>query len=65
MNKANFSTGNRSTLGVMQPAGRPTIPSGRQPLIERKTSDPSSSLPKGERYPLPMFTDSRLKSVEE
>jgi hypothetical protein len=36
-------------------AGKPTIPSGKQPKVERKYADPSSSCPKGERYPIPSF----------
>jgi hypothetical protein len=42
--------------------GKPTIPlAGRQPIIERKLSDPSSSSPKGERYPIPSFFEYRIK----
>lgn len=43
-------------------AGKPTMPmTGRQPLMERKTVDPSSSYPKGERYPIPSFFEYRMK----
>jgi len=41
-------------------AGKPTMPLGRQPIIERKFSDPSSS-PKGERYPIPSFFEYRTR----
>jgi hypothetical protein len=44
-------------------AGKPTLPSGRQPIVERKYSDPSSS-PKGERYPIPSFFEYRFKPRE-
>lgn len=43
--------------------GKPSIPSGRQPVVERKFSDPSSS-PKGERYPIPTFYERRIKPRE-
>jgi hypothetical protein len=42
-------------------AGRPTMPLGKQPVIEKKISDPSSS-PRGERYPVPSLLDYRSKS---
>lgn len=48
-----------------QQAGRPTIPSGRQPVVERKMADPSSALPRGGSYPLPLLTESRLRNVEQ
>ena len=42
--------------------GKPTIPFiGRHSIIERKTYDPSSS-PKGERYPIPSFSNYRVIS---
>ena len=46
--------------------GKPTMPlsGGRQPIIERKISDPSSSSPKGERYPIPSFFEYRMKARE-
>jgi hypothetical protein len=45
-------------------AGKPTIPFiGRQPIIERKISDPSSASPK-ERYPIPSFFEYRVKPRE-
>jgi hypothetical protein len=44
-------------------AGKPTMPSGRQPIVERKFSDPSSS-PKSERYPIPSFFEYRFKPRE-
>ena len=52
---------NSTTSGI---AGRPTIPSGRQPLIERKTTDPSSALPRGKGYPVPAFLENRVRFVE-
>ena len=43
-------------------AGKPTVPlPGRQPIIERKITDPSSTSPKGERYPIPSFFEYRIK----
>ncbi|HEU4633860.1 MAG TPA: hypothetical protein VFS22_07745 [Flavisolibacter sp.] len=42
------------------PAGKPTLPSGRQPVVERKFSDPSSS-PRGEKYPIPSFFEYRFR----
>jgi hypothetical protein len=46
-------------------SGKPTMPmTGRQPVIERKISDPSSTYPKGERYPIPSFFEYRIKPRE-
>jgi hypothetical protein len=49
---------------VNQPVGggKPTAPlSGKQPFIERSTSDPSSASPKGRKYPIPSFFEYRIK----
>ena len=51
---------NLSTLNLMQ-SGRPTIPSGKQPVVEKKINDPSSTCPKGEGYPIPAFFEYRFK----
>jgi len=41
---------------------KPSIPTtSRQPVFERKLSDPSSSSPKGERYPIPSFFEYRIR----
>jgi len=58
--------GTTNTTGVpVLTGGKPTIPVlGRQPLVERKISDPSSSFPKGERYPIPSFFEYRVKPRE-
>lgn len=64
MQKINFST---TTVAAPQllSAGRPSIPmTTRQPVVERKMSDPSSTLPKGERYPIPSFFEYRIKARE-
>lgn len=54
-----------SVTGVVAPShinSKPSIPiSSRQPVFERKISDPSSSSPKGERYPIPSFFEYRFK----
>jgi hypothetical protein len=61
MQKMNFST-NAATVPKMMGAGKPSMPlMARQPFIERKTSDPSSTAPKGERYPIPSFFEYRIK----
>lgn len=44
-------------------AGKPTMPLGRQPIVERKVIDPSSS-PRVERYPIPSFFERRIKAKE-
>lgn len=63
MQKINFSTATTSTQIIS--AGKPSMPvAGRQPIVERKTSDPSSSSPKGERYPIPSFFEYRIKPRE-
>lgn len=60
MQKINI-TSTASASQIMS-AGKPSIPlSGRQPVVERKTFDPSSSSPKGERYPIPAFFEYRIK----
>ncbi|MBA2747099.1 MAG: hypothetical protein H0U44_12800 [Flavisolibacter sp.] len=48
------------TYANAQNGGMPTIPSGKQPYTEQKISDPSSSFPNGERYPIPSFFEYRL-----
>ena len=64
MQKINFIT-TTATLPKMISAGKPSIPlTTRQPIIERKTSDPSSASPKGERYPIPSFFEYRIKPRE-
>ena len=64
MQKINFSTAAVPSTQLIG-AGKPSIPvSGRQPIVERKTSDPSSSSPKGERYPIPSFFEYRIKPRE-
>ena len=64
MQKMIFST-NASTVPKMISSGKPSMPlMVRQPLVERKTSDPSSTAPKGERYPIPSFFEYRIKPRE-
>jgi hypothetical protein len=51
-----------NTTSLQVNNGRPTIPlAGRQPMIERKISDPSSACPRGERYPIPVSFEDRIK----
>jgi len=43
--------------------GRPSMPAtGRQPVIERKMADPSSTAPKNQGYPIPSFFEYRIKA---
>ncbi len=64
MQKMN-TTAAGSAILFMNNAGKPTMPvQGRQPVIERKTADPSSTFPKGERYPIPSFFEYRIKPRE-
>ena len=64
MQKMNFSTTTAAIPKTIS-AGKPSIPlTTRQPIVERKTSDPSSSQPKGERYPIPSFFEYRIKPRE-
>lgn len=61
MQKMNFSTVT-AAVPKMISTGKPSIPlTTRQPVVERKTSDPSSASPKGERYPIPSFFEYRIK----
>jgi len=63
MQKMNLTT-NAIALQVGN-AGKPTVPVvGRQPFVERKTSDPSSAFPRGEHYPIPSFFEYRIKPRE-
>jgi hypothetical protein len=32
----------------------PTVPAGKQTEVGKRNSDPSSSFPKGEHYPIPL-----------
>jgi hypothetical protein len=61
MNMPNLTTAvNQQVAG-----GKPTVPlSGRQPFIERNTTDPSSASPKGRKYPIPSFFEYRIKPKE-
>jgi hypothetical protein len=64
MQKMNFSTTTVASHQVIS-NGKPSIPlTARQPVVERKTSDPSSASPKGERYPIPSFFEYRIKPRE-
>jgi hypothetical protein len=63
MQRMNFSTAT-VTAPKMISAGKPSIPLTRQPIVERKISDPSSASPKGERYPIPSFFEYRIKPRE-
>ena len=64
MQKMNFSTTTAAVPKVIS-TGKPAIPlTTRQPIVERKIADPSSSLPKGERYPIPSFFEYRIKARE-
>ncbi|HTM91895.1 MAG TPA: hypothetical protein VL095_05725 [Flavisolibacter sp.] len=64
MQKMNFST-TTSAVPKTISTGKPSIPlTTRQPMVERKTSDPSSTSPKGERYPIPSFFEYRIKPRE-
>ena len=59
MQKMNSMTG---VVGPSHVNAKPSIPAvSRQPIIERKISDPSSTSPKGERYPIPSFFEYRFK----
>jgi hypothetical protein len=63
MQKMNFS----ATVAAHQviSKGKPSIPLATpQPIVERKTSDPSSASPNGERYPIPSFFEYRIKPRE-
>ena len=63
MQKMNLST-NAIAVQVLN-GGKPTAPvAGRQPLIERKITDPSSAFPRGEHYPIPSFFEYRIKPRE-
>jgi hypothetical protein len=54
-----------NTIATQVVAGKPTVPvTGRQPLIERKITDPSSAFPRGEHYPIPSFFEYRIKPRE-
>jgi hypothetical protein len=64
MQKMNLSTSISTSAQVIH-SGKPTMPlMGGQSIVERKISDPSSSSPKGERYPIPSFFEYRIKPRE-
>lgn len=45
--------------------GKPSVPlTGRLPVLERKTADPSSCAPTRDRYPIPSFFEYRIKAKE-
>ena len=44
---------------------KPTAPiTGRQPVIDRRSPDPSSVL-RSDRYPIPSFFEYRMRSVDQ
>lgn len=54
-----------ATIAQSVSPGKPTMNLNvRQPVVERKTFDPSSASPKGERYPIPSFFEYRMKPKE-
>ncbi|MGE5521018.1 MAG: hypothetical protein ACM3VS_13890 [Candidatus Dadabacteria bacterium] len=61
MEKINVT--NRSTSFLSYPvAGKPSMPiTGKKSMIERRSADPSSAAPKGERYPIPSFFEYRIR----
>jgi hypothetical protein len=62
MQKINFSTTTTAPFVKVIGAGKPSVPlATRQPIVERKNADPSSTAPKGERYPIPSFFEYRIK----
>jgi len=65
MQKMIVSSGGAAETKLIS-AGKPSPPlnDGRQPIVERKISDPSSSSPKGERYPIPSFFEYRIRARE-
>jgi hypothetical protein len=62
----NFNTQNSAAnVSVTFKGGKPSEPSvGKQPFTEKRISDPSSSAPKGERYPIPSFFEYRIKAKD-
>jgi hypothetical protein len=65
MLKMNLSTAIGAGSTQLVNSGKPTMPlSGRQPMVERKITDPSSASPRGERYPIPSFFEYRMKFRE-
>jgi hypothetical protein len=64
MQKMNLTTNAAPSPGLIG-AGKPTMPASARPAGSgRKVSDPSSSSPKGERYPIPSFFEYRIKPRE-
>jgi hypothetical protein len=60
MQKTNVSTSTAMGKDRIS-VGMPSVPdTGKSITIERKISDPSSCLPKGERYPIPSFFEYRI-----
>jgi hypothetical protein len=65
MQQINVTRNSGTAVSLHARAGRPTVPlQGRQPIVERKISDPSSASPKGERYPIPSFFEYRIRPKE-
>lgn len=60
MQKLNLRPGAAPTVQLSF-QGKPTMPTGRQPMTERRTGDPSST-PKVEKYPVPSFFEYRFKA---
>jgi hypothetical protein len=55
---------NRTKLNASNTvSGKPSMPLATRTMIsEKRISDPSSSAPKGERYPIPSFFEYRIRA---
>ncbi|HEX8316413.1 MAG TPA: hypothetical protein VF609_15525 [Flavisolibacter sp.] len=60
-----LNTHQANQTATLLAANKPTLPvEQKQPVSERRISDPSSGLPKDKRYPIPSFFEYRAKPKE-
>ncbi|MGV3530526.1 MAG: hypothetical protein ACO1OO_16610 [Flavisolibacter sp.] len=62
MERTNLATRTTTLVKAGQPGLSSTL--GKQPVIEKRIADPSSTAPKGERYPIPSFFEYRIRPRE-
>jgi hypothetical protein len=59
------TTENNLKKPILLLASKPTAPTNtKQPLSEKRVSDPSASTPRGKSYPIPSFFEYRAKPKE-
>jgi hypothetical protein len=52
-------------IASVMASNKPSMPAdSKQPILEKRIADPSSSLPREQRYPIPSFFEYRVRPKE-